>query len=140
MIYAMPRRRASRMPSRARMRRSFARYVRPLLSLAVLAAGLVLSGAFVGVAVQQTAVAREARAAQAQIDAELARRAQLQSELADRKTDTYVVDKARELGFVRPGESLIAVRGSPAQPSVGAVVASAGDRLARWITLFFRGS
>jgi hypothetical protein len=119
------------------VRRSFARYVRPLASAGVLAAGLVLSGAFVGVAVQQTAVAREARAAQSGIDAEQARRAELQGDIAQRKTDTYVVDKARELGFVRPGESLVSVQGSGAPGSVGAIVASTGDRLARWITVFF---
>ena len=115
------------------------RYVRPALSLVVLGAGLVLSGAFVGVAVQQTAVAREARAAQQQIDAETARNAELKGEIAQRKTDTYVVDKARDLGYVRPGESLIAVQGAPSASSVGAVVSSTGDRIARWIALFFAG-
>ncbi len=135
MIPAMPRRR--RVGSRSRIRRSLVRYVRPLVSLGVLAAGLVLSGAFVGVAVQQTAVAREARIAQAQIDAETARRAELQGEIAQRNTDTYVIDKSRELGFVRPGESLIAVQGSSSGGSVGATVASMGDRIARWIALFF---
>src|SRR5262245_33735429 len=124
MIRAMPRRRSR---PRSRRRWSLKRYVRPAASVGVLAVGLVLSGAFVGVAVQQTAVAREARAMQAGIDAEQARRAELQGEIAQRKTDTYVADKARELGFVRPGESLIAVQGSGA-PSVGAVVASTGDR------------
>lgn len=133
----MPRRRAG---SRSRVRRSFARYVRPLASAGVLAAGLVLSGAFVGVAVQQTAVAREARTMQSGIDAEQARRAELQGDIAQRKTDTYVVDKARELGFVRPGESLVSVQSAPGgSGSVAATVASTADRLARWIALFFGG-
>ena len=136
MILAMPRRRGR---SRGPLRRSFRRYVRPALSLAVLTAGLVLSGAFVGVAVQQTGVAREARAAKQQIDAETARNAELKADIAQRKTDTYVVDKARDLGYVRPGESLIAVQGAPAVGSIGATVASTGDRVARWIALFFGG-
>ena len=125
---------------RPRLRRSLARYVRPAVSVAILAAGLVVSAAFVGVAVQQTAVAREARLAQQQIDAETTHRAELQGQIAERRTDTYVVDKARDLGFVRPGESLIAVQGSPsASGSIGAAVASTGDRLGRWIALFFGG-
>jgi cell division protein FtsB len=135
MMRAMPRR---RVPVGSRLRRSLLRYARPALSAGVLSAGLVLTAAFVGVAVQQTAVARESRAAQLQIDAETARRAELQGEIAERKTDTYVVDKARELGFVRPGESLIAVERAPGGERSGAVtVASTGERLARWIALFF---
>ena len=125
------------MPSRSGLQRRLLRYVRPLVSLAVLSAGLLLSGAFVGVAVQQTAVAREARAAQQQIDSETARHAELQGEIAQRKTDTYVVDKARELGFVRPGESLIAIERAPGDRSIATTVASTGDRLTRWIALFF---
>jgi cell division protein FtsB len=135
MMRAMPRR---RVPVRSRLRRPLLRYARPALSLAVLVAGLLLSAAFVGVAVQQTAVAREARAAQQQIDAEMARRGELQGEIAQRKTDTYVVDKARDLGFVRPGESLIAVERAPdAERSAGVTATSTGERLARWIALFF---
>ena len=135
MMRAMPRR---RVPAGSRLHRSLLRYARPALSAGVLIAGLVLTAAFVGVAVQQTAVAREARAAQLQIDAEMARRAELQSQIAERKTDTYVVDKARELGFVRPGESLIAVERAPdAGRSAGATASSTGERLARWIALFF---
>jgi cell division protein FtsB len=109
-----------------------------LLSLVVLAAGLVLSGAFVGVAVQQTAVAREAHAAQQQIDAELARKTQLEAQVAQRKTDAYVIDKARELGYVRPGEGLMAVeRTGDVTSSVTATVSGVGDRLGRWLALFF---
>jgi cell division protein FtsB len=135
MMRAMSRRHA---PIRSRMRRSLMKYARPALSFAVLAAGLLLSAAFVGVAVQQTAVAREARVAQQQIDAELARRAELQGEIAQRKTDTYVVDKARDLGYVRPGESLITVERAPdAGRSAGVTPTSTGERLARWIALFF---
>jgi cell division protein FtsB len=129
----------SRAAGRSRVRRSASRYVRPALSASILAAGLLLSAAFVGVAVQQTAVAREARAAQQQIDAEVSRRAELQGQIAQRKTDTYVVDKARELGYVRPGESLVSVQGSTPAAGPSGVVASTGDRIARWIAVFFGG-
>ncbi len=138
MIRRMSRRRKRRSLSRAGVRRSLLRLARPLVSLAILGAGLLLSGAFVGVAVQQTAVAREARAYQQQIDAERARRAELQGEIAQRKTDAYVVDKARELGYVRPGEGLIAVeRSSDAKQTIATTAVGMGERLGRWLALFF---
>lgn len=123
--------------SRRRTRWSITRSLRPLVSVAVLAAGLVLSGAFVGIAVRQNAVQQEGRTAQQQIEAELARNSELQAQIAQRKTDTYVVDKARELGYVRPGEGLIAVERGPAGEPVLRVNASDGGRLSRWLTLFF---
>lgn len=126
-----------RMPPRKRRRADLGDLARPVVSVAILAAGLILSGAFVGIAVQQANVAREARAAQQQIDAELAKRAELQSEIDQRKTDAYVVDKARDLGYVRPGEGLIAVdRGSSGLPTVR-INASDGGRFARWLAVFF---
>jgi len=128
MIRTMPRRRG---------RASFARSIRPLISVGVLAAGLVLSGAFVGIAVRQNAVQQEGRSAQQQIEAELARQAQLQGQIAERKTDTYVIDKARELGYVRPGEGLIAVERGPSGEPVVRINSSDGGRLGRWLTLFF---
>jgi cell division protein FtsB len=125
------------MPPRSRRRPRLMRFARPLLSMGVLAAGLLLSGAFVGIAVQQGAVDREARDAQQQIDAEKAKNAQLEAEIAQRQTDTYVVDKARDLGYVRPGEGLIAVeRGPSGLPSVR-INSSDGGRLARWVAVFF---
>ena len=127
MIRTMPRRRG---------RASFARSIRPLISVGVLAAGLVLSGAFVGIAVRQNAVQQEGRSAQQQIEAELARQAQLQGQIAERKTDTYVIDKARELGYVRPGEGLIAVERGPSGEPVVRINSSDGGRLGRWLTLF----
>lgn len=125
------------MPPRSRRRRSTP-LVRPLVSLAALAAGLVLSGAFVAIAVQQTSVDRERQAAQQQIDAELARNADLLAAIDQRKTDTYVVDKARELGFVRPGEGLIAIDRAPSGEPVVRLNSSDGGRLARWLAILFR--
>ncbi|HEV8469170.1 MAG TPA: septum formation initiator family protein [Candidatus Limnocylindria bacterium] len=120
-----------------RGRSPFARMVRPLASFGLLAAGLVVSGAFVGIAVRENAVRAEVRAAQTQIEAERARGAELQAEIAQRKTDAYVVDKARELGFVRPGEGLIAVDRGPSGEPVVRVNASDGGRLGRWLAVFF---
>lgn len=105
--------------------------------MGVLAAGLLLSGAFVGIAVQQGAVDREARDAQHQIDAEKAKNAELQAEIAQRQTDTYVIDKARDLGYVRPGEGLIAVDRGPSGLPVVRINPSDGGRLARWLAVFF---
>ncbi|MBI2323502.1 MAG: septum formation initiator family protein [Chloroflexi bacterium] len=122
---------------RRRARSSLARSIRPLISVGVLAFGLVLSGAFVGIAVRQNAVQQEGRAAQQQIDAELARQAQLRAQIAERKTDTYVIDKARELGYVRPGEGLIAVERGPSGEPVVRINASDGGRLGRWLAVFF---
>lgn len=125
------------MPPRKRRRPRLDSLVRPVLSVAVLAAGLLLSGAFVGIAVQQTNVDREARVAQQQIDAALAKRAELQTEIDQRKTDAYVVDKARDLGYVRPGEGLIAVERGPSGLPTVRLNPSDGGRLARWLAVFF---
>lgn len=127
------------MPPRSRRRSRFGGLRRPVASVAILAAGLILSGAFVGIAVQQAGVAREARDAQQQIDAELAKRAELQAEIAQRKTDAYVVDKARDLGYVRPGEGLIAVDRGPSGMPVVRINPSDGGRLGRWVAVFFGG-
>ncbi len=125
------------MPPRPRRRSRLADLGRPIVSVGVLAAGLVLSGAFVGIAEQQTAMDREARVAQQQIQAELAKHAELQAEIDQRKTDAYLIDKARDLGYVRPGEGLIAIdRGPSGLPTVR-VNPSDGGRFARWWAVFF---
>ncbi len=125
-----------RVPRRSR-RSPLARYGRTLASLGLLAAGLVLSGAFVGLAIRGNAVRQDVRSAQQQISREQARNAQLEAEVAERQTDAYVIDKARELGYVRPGEGLIAVERGPGGEPVVRVNASDGGRLGRWIALFF---
>ena len=128
------------MPPRSRRPRSsfLGRITRPILSLALLAAGLVLAGAFVGIAVQGSAVDRERVSLAAQI-AQLEReRAAKEAEVERRKTEEYVVDTARDYGYVRPGEGLIAVEGG--QPRQGVLVdipAVDLDRIARWLAVFF---
>ncbi|HEX9436154.1 MAG TPA: septum formation initiator family protein [Candidatus Limnocylindria bacterium] len=122
---------------RRRGRSSVQRLGRPTLFVALLAAGLMLSGAFVGIAIRQNAVQQEGRTAQQQIDAELARNAELKAEIAHRQTDTFVVDRARDLGYVRPGEGLIAVERGPSGEPVVRINPSDGGRLGRWLVLFF---
>jgi cell division protein FtsB len=137
MMRPMSRRRRRKAVSRAGIVRSLSRWARPLLSLAILTAGLLLSGAFVGVAVQQSAVAREAHTYQQDIVAEQARQERLRAEVAQRKTDPYVIDKARDLGYVRPGEGLIEVERASGPQAVAATTAGATERIARWLALFF---
>jgi cell division protein FtsB len=112
--------------------------VRQLVAIGVLAVGLLLAAAFAGVAMQGNAVDRESAQLRAEIAALQADLASKQAAVAEKQTDQYVVDKARELGFVRPGEALVAV-----QPDVGSgrsVVADVGGpaRIAKWWALFFR--
>lgn len=123
--------------SRRRGRSPLARIGRPLVSLGLLGAGLVLSGAFVGIAIRQNAVRADAQAAQQGIEAELAKNAELKAEIARRQTDAFVIDRARDLGYVRPGEGLIAVERGPSGEPVVRVNASDGGRLGRWLALFF---
>jgi cell division protein FtsB len=128
------------MPLRGRRSRSslLARLGRPLLSLGLLTAGLVLAGAFVGIAVQGSVVDRERQSLIEQI-AELERvNAEKRREVERRQADDYVIDTARDYGYVRPGEGLIAVEG--AEPRQGAFVEAPVvnvDRIARWIAVFF---
>ncbi|MBU6423469.1 MAG: septum formation initiator family protein [Chloroflexota bacterium] len=125
------------MRPRRRRRSRLGDLARPAVAVVVLAAGLLLSGAFVGIAVQQSSVDRQARVAQQQIDAELAKRSELESAIAQRKTDAYVIDKARDLGYVRPGEGLIAVERGPSGLPTVRINSSDGGRFARWWALFF---
>jgi cell division protein FtsB len=126
-----------RVPRRRSAKWSLSRALRPLLSVAVLALGLLLSGAFVGVAVRQNAIDSEARTLQREIEQETARNAQLQADIAQRRTDQHVIDKARELGYVRPGEGLVAIERGPGGEPVVRINPTDGGRLARWIALFF---
>lgn len=127
------------MPLRGRRaRRSpLTRLGRPLLSLAVLTAGLLLAGAFVGIAVQGSAVEREADAARRQIAQLEEERKERAAEIARRQTDSYVIDKAREYGYVRPGEGIIAVERDGGEATVLSVPSVDMDRLARWLAVFF---
>jgi len=116
---------------------SLRRFVRQTVAVAVLAACLLVAAAFVAVAVQGNAVARDASTIQSEIAALEGDLARKRAMIAERQTDQYLVDKARDLGFVRPGEALVAVERGGARAIEDAVAAAPG-RLARWWSVFFR--
>ena len=127
--------------SRSRSRKgplsSLRRFARQTLAVAVLAACLLVAAAFVAIAVQGNAVARDASGMRSEITALEADLARKQAMIAERQTDQYLVDKARDLGFVKPGEALVAVQRDGARAVEDAVAAQPG-RLAKWWSLFFR--
>src|SRR5437868_4958726 len=93
-------------PSRATSISRRGKLTRPGIAAALLALGLLLSVAFVGITVQRNAVARDIASLSIEIAQEQARRAALEAQAAEKSTDAYVADKSRELGFVRPGEGI----------------------------------
>lgn len=127
--------------SRSRSRKgplaSLRRFARQTIAVAVLAVCLLVAAAFVAIAVQGNAVARDASGMRSEITALEADLARKQATIADRQTDQYLVDKARDLGFVKPGEALVAVQRDGARAAEDAVAAQPG-RLAKWWSLFFR--
>lgn len=110
--------------------------VRPTIAMGLLLAGLLLATAFVAIAAQRNAMARETAALQADIVAQQAQRARLEAALAEKASDSYVVDKARDYGYVKPGEALIGVM---PEPKVVAPVKPviAPSRAQQWFALFF---
>ena len=126
----------ARAGAKRRARAATGRAARPTIAVALLLAGLLLATAFVALAVQRNAMARETAALRADIIAQQSRQAGLEAALAEKAGDSYVVDKARAYGYVKPGEALIGVRSEPtAAPVVAA--APAPSRADRWIALFF---
>jgi cell division protein FtsB len=109
---------------------------RPSLAILLLVAGLLLASAFVAIEIQRNALARQAAIYRADIAAAEATNTRLSLDVISKKTDDYVTNKARDLGYVLPGETLIGVQQEAATP---AVVASAGapSRVQKWIALFF---
>jgi len=109
---------------------------RPSLAVALLIAGLLLAVAFVAIAAQRNALARDAAALQAQIVAEEARHAQLESAVKDMATDGYVEQKAREFGYIRPGEAIIGVQREGPAPVLLRAAQAGPTRLEMWVALF----
>src|SRR2546423_13891690 len=110
-----------------------ARPMRPLAAAAVLSGGLVLSSLFAGVTIQENALAREITALNGQIAGEQTRNASLQASAAEKKSSNYVVDKAKELGFVWPWEALIAVQRDANARAQARPATERPNRIARWI-------
>jgi cell division protein FtsB len=99
-------------------------------------AGLLLASAFVAIEIQRNALARQAADLQRSILADTARNGQLTADVTAKKTDDYVVNKARDYGYVLPGETLIGVQPEAVTP-VAIVSAPAPSRVQKWFALFF---
>ena len=128
---------ASRGASRSRTSRSDRGGLgRSLLALSLLGAGLVLACAFVAIEIQRNALARQAADLQRDIAAQQATYAQLGAQVATKKTDDYVMNKARDYGYVLPGEALIGVQQDAPAP-VAVVSAPSPSHVQKWIALFF---
>ena len=109
---------------------------RPSLALLLLVAGLLLASAFVAIEIQRNALAHQAAELQASIVADTARNAQLNAGVATKKTDDYVMNKARDYGYVLPSETLIGVQQEAVTPAA-VVSAPAPSRVQKWIAFFF---
>jgi len=109
---------------------------RPTIAMGLLLAGLLLATAFVAIAAQRNAMARETAGLQADIIAQQVQRARLEAELAEKASDSYVVDKARDYGYVKPGEAIIGVKQEPRSAAPAAPVVRP-SRAAQWLALFF---
>jgi uncharacterized protein (DUF3084 family) len=118
--------------------RKSARSLRPLVAVAVLVGGLVLASAFATVTIQENALARTIGQLNSQIAYENAYRAQLQASAAEKKTTDYVVEKAKQLGWVWPWEALIAVQRDANARNEATPKSDRPSRIDRWIALFVR--
>ena len=128
---------ASRPRSRARSGRAAVRALgRPSLAMLLLFAGLLLASAFVAIEIQRNALARDAAAYRTDLAAAAAYNQQLTADVATKKTDDYVVNKARDLGYVLPGEALIGVQ-HDVTPAAVIANAPSVSRAQKWLALFF---
>jgi cell division protein FtsB len=130
MMRAVHRHRAHRPRRRARRWRS-------LIALALGLSGLVLAAAFVGITVQANALAREITGLHADIAAAQADRAALDARIADQHTDDYVVQKARDYGYIGANESLYAVQRNEQGGGQSSAAVTGPSRIERWIAFFF---
>lgn len=126
-----------RATSRRRTRRERSR-TRRALFLALFVGATLIGYTFVRITVQDHAIVREAAAARAEIGLLELQQAALRAQIGVRQSDEYVEQKARELGYVRPGEGLVTVGQPPAAASVGdKAQTTPKSRFARWLALFF---
>ena len=109
---------------------------RPSLAMVLLFAGLVLASAFVAIEIQRNTLERDAAAYRADLGAAAAYNQQLSADVAAKQTNDYVVNKARDYGYVLPGETLIGVQ---RDVTPAAVIASGPSvsRAQKWLALFF---
>ena len=109
---------------------------RPSLAVVLLFSGLLLASAFVAIELQRSALARDAAGYRADLAAAAAYNQQLTADVASKQTNDYVVNKARDYGYVLPGETLIGVQHEVTPASVIANAPSA-SRAQKWLALFF---
>lgn len=110
--------------------------MRRVLAGGVLVGGLVLAFVFAGITVQENALAREIDGLGVQIAAEQARNASLAQAAAEKRTKDYVIEKAKQYGWVWPWEAIIAVQRDNAAKTDAAKSADRTSHVARWIALF----
>jgi cell division protein FtsB len=128
---------AARSRGRARSGRAAVRSLgRPSIALVLLFAGLLLASAFVAIEIQRNALARDAAAYRADLAAAVAYNQELAAAVATKQTSDYVVNKARDYGYVLPGETLIGVQHDAAPATVIANAPSV-SRAQKWLALFF---
>ena len=109
---------------------------RPSIAVVLLLAGLLLASAFVAIEVQRSALGRDAAGYRADIAAADAYNRQLAADVTAKKSDDYVVNKARDYGFVLPGETLIGVQ-QDVKPAAVIANAPSASRAQKWLALFF---
>ncbi|MDQ2952664.1 MAG: hypothetical protein M3R54_10420 [Chloroflexota bacterium] len=110
--------------------------LRPAAAVAVLVIGLVLASMFASVTIQENALARTIDELKTQIGYEQAYNAQLQANAAEKKSTDYVIEKAKQLGWVWPWEALIAVQRDANARAQSVPASERPSRMARWISLF----
>jgi cell division protein FtsB len=104
--------------------------------VAILAGGLVLSSVFAGVTIQENALARTITDLNGQISSEQARNAALQASVAEKKSGDYVIEKAKDFGFVWPWETLISVERDASARLQATPASERPSRIDRWIAMF----
>lgn len=97
----------------------------------------MLAFAFAGVTVQENALARDIATLHQQIASEQAKQTQLQASAVEKQTPDYVIEKARDFGFVWPWETLIAVQRDAEARNAAVPAVQRAPRVSRWIALFF---
>lgn len=109
---------------------------RPSIAMVLLFAGLLLASAFVAIEIQRNALARDAAAYRADLAAAASYNQELTSAVATKQTSDYVVNKARDYGYVLPGETLIGVQ-HEVTPATVIANAPSVSRMQKWLALFF---
>ncbi len=120
---------------RTHRRRRSPRSLRPLVAALVLAVGLLSAWAFAGITIRENALARLTSQTQAQIAAEERRRTTLEASVAQKRTEDYVAERARSLGWAWPWEAIIAVEQERAARNEATPEEARPSRVQRWVAL-----